>query len=150
MKNLLESFIDSVNLQPLLGWFAVLSFLTFVLSLLLIPWIVGRLQRDCFLKLYNKNSPLNSLSLGTIILAIFRNCLGLILLLAGIIMLFLPGQGLLTILLGTLLITFPGKKKLMSALVYQPKIQHSMDWLRKKRGKPPFLWPQPEPSCKEN
>ncbi|MCP4338962.1 MAG: hypothetical protein GY799_08750, partial [Desulfobulbaceae bacterium] len=89
-------------------------------------------------------------SIGAIILAILRNVLGVTLLFAGIIMLFLPGQGLLTILLGTLLISFPGKKGLINSLVHLPKIQHSMDWLRNKRGKPPFLWPKPKPICKKN
>ena len=69
--------------------------------------------------------------------------LGLILILAGIIMLFLPGQGILTILLGVLLISFPGKHKLVQAIVFQPKIQRSLDWLRKKRKKTPFIWPEP-------
>jgi hypothetical protein len=146
MKN---SFFSSDFLQPLLGWLAILSLLTFILSLILIPWVVGRLQRDCFLSLHSNNPAPSPLSIGSIIMAICRNVLGLFLLLAGIIMLFLPGQGLLTILLGTLLISFPGKKKLIGTLIHQPKIQRSMDWLREKRGKSPFLWPKAQSTCKD-
>lgn len=150
MKTLTEPFVNSDILQPLLGWLAMLSVLTFFLSLILIPWVVGKLRQDCFLTLQQKDKHTSHHSIGAIILAILRNIFGMILLFAGIIMLFLPGQGLLTILLGTLLISFPGKKRLMNNLVHQPKIQHSMDWLRKKRGKPPFLWPKPKPICQNN
>ena len=128
-------------LRPLLGWLAVLSLVTFVLSIALIPWVVGRLPQDCFLRLYHNDSDRPQISIYSIIILIFRNVIGLILLLAGIAMLFLPGQGLLTILLGALLISFPGKHKLIHSLVSRPKIQHGLDWLRKKRNKPSFFWP---------
>ncbi len=128
--------------QPLLGWLALLSLLTFVLSLVLIPLVIGRLHQDCFLKLHHNNWPATPSSIGSVILLILRNLLGLLLFIAGITMLFLPGQGLLTILLGALLISFPGKRKIIYTLVCQPKIQKSLDWIRKKRKKPPFQWPQ--------
>ncbi len=128
-------------LQPLLGWLAVLSLFTFVLSLVLIPWVVGKLAQDCFLKIYHNDKSATPASFASVIMLILRNILGLLLVMAGIAMLFLPGQGLLTIVLGALLLSFPGKHKLMNDLVRQPKIQHSLDWIRKKSGKEPFLWP---------
>jgi hypothetical protein len=137
-----ELLVDAGFWQPLLGWFAVVSLFTFILSLILIPWIVGRLPQDCFLKLTMNDRPNGPPSIGSAIIVIFRNALGLFLLLAGIAMLFLPGQGLLTILLGVLLVSFPGKQKFVHLLVNQQKIQQSMDWIRKKRNKPPFLWPK--------
>lgn len=150
MRTLFESLIGSNFIQPLLGWLAVLSLFTFVLSLVLIPWVVGMLPQDCFLKLDKNDPPTNLPSIGSVIVTILSNSLGILLLLAGIFMLFLPGQGLLTILLGTLLISFPGKKRLVKTLVHQPKIQHSMDWLRKKRSKPAFLWPKQKSTCEDN
>lgn len=150
MRPSAEVLVGYKYLQPLLWWLAVLSLFTFVLSLVLIPWVVGRLPQDCFLKLHHNDRPTIPPSIGSVIMVIFRNGLGLLLLLAGTAMLFLPGQGLLTILLGALLISFPGKQKLVHSLVYQPKIQHSMDWLRKKRGKPPFLWPKLKCTCDDN
>ena len=56
------------------------------------------------------------------------------LLLAGILMLFLPGQGLLTLFLGILLIDFPGKYKTERWLISQPAIANSLNWLRKRRN----------------
>lgn len=136
-----SNLVDFYFLQPLLGWLAGLSLFTFILSLMLIPYVVGRLSQDCFLKLYQNERNTTPPSLASIVVLIIRNLLGLLLVLAGIVMLFLPGQGLLTILLGALLLSFPGKDKLVKGLVCRPKIQHSLDWLRIKRGKAPFLWP---------
>jgi len=138
-----DFFIDAEYLKPLLGWLAVFSLCTFVLSLVLIPFVVGRLSSDCFLRLHLNDKVVPPASVLSVIGVILRHGLGIMLLLTGIVMLFLPGQGLLTILLGTLLVSFPGKRKLIRSLVFQPKIQHSLDWLRKKRGKPAFNWPQP-------
>jgi Putative transmembrane protein (PGPGW) len=130
-------------LQPLLGWLTALSAICFVLSLVLIPWFVGRLPADCFLRLYDKERAGTSPAISTMLVAILRNALGIFLLLAGIVMLFLPGQGLLTILLGILFLSFPGKRKVVHLLVGNPKLQHAMNWIRKKRSQPPFLWPKP-------
>ncbi len=144
MSTLFESLSDNQHLQSVLGWLALFSSLTFVLSLLFIPWIIGRLPRDCFLKPHAPKKGGSIYTLSGIIILLLRNLLGLLLLAAGFAMLFLPGQGLLTILMGCLLISFPGKDRLINNLVHRPKIQQSMDWLRKKRGKSPFDWPQKE------
>lgn len=122
-------------------WIAVLSAVTFIVSLLAIPWLIGSLSPDCFLRLSRKKQVLTPFSPWRILLTGLQNILGLLLLFAGIAMLFLPGQGLLTIIIGALLLSFPGKQKLIGALVSRPGIQRSMDWIRKKRKKPPFLWP---------
>lgn len=137
-----DLFIDIEYVKPLLGWLALFSLCTFVLSLVLIPFVVGRLSSDCFQRLHLNDKAAPPASVFSVIGVILRHALGIVLLLTGIIMLFLPGQGLLTILLGTLLVSFPGKRKLIRSLVFQPKIQHSLDWLRRKRGKPSFKWPQ--------
>jgi hypothetical protein len=138
-----ETLAVSQFLEPLLGWLALFSIATFVLSLVLIPWVVGRLSQDCFLRLHLNDRLIPPPSIGSVILAILRHGLGIVLILTGIVMLFLPGQGLLTIVLGALLVSFPGKRKFIHLLVCQPKIQKSLNWLRKKRKKPPFHWPKP-------
>lgn len=127
-------------LQSFACWLAVISFFTFFLSLLFIPWIVGKLSQDCFIKLKKKNDTV-PFTTKSVVFIILRNVLGFLLLFAGIAMIFLPGQGLLTILFGIILISFPGKLKLTTYLVCRPGVQRSLDWLRKKRGKKTFLWP---------
>lgn len=118
---------------------ALFSLITFVASLILVPACIKRLPYDFFIT-YNKNT--NRLNQPVHIFSSFlRNIIGLLLLLAGFIMLFIPGQGLLTILLGCILISFPGKWKLVEKLIsYQP-LRKSLNWSREKLKAPLFLWP---------
>ena len=139
----MEYFTHSPLLQNVLSWLAGVSFFTFLLSLLLIPFIVGLLAPDYFLKFREKRRT-RPLTPRSFFLLILRNFLGVCLILAGIVMLFLPGQGLLTILLGLLLLSLPGKYRLVNRLAGIRGVRHSLDWLREKGGKPPFIWPEPD------
>ncbi len=67
-----------------------------------------------------------------------KNALGLVLLLAGIVMLVLPGQGVLTILLGIALLDFPGKRQLERRLIALPTVLRTINKLREKFGRPPL------------
>ena len=138
----MEYFAHSPLLQSVLSWLAGVSFFTFLLSLLLIPFIVGLLAPDYFLKFRGKRGRKPPLTPRSLFLLIVRNFLGVLLILAGIAMLFLPGQGLLTILLGILLLSLPGKYRLVNRLAGFHGVRRSLDWLRKKEGKPPFIWPE--------
>ena len=138
----MEYFTHSPLLQNVLSWLAGVSFFTFLLSLLLIPFIVGLLAPDYFLKFREKRRRARPLTPRSLFLLIMRNLLGILLLLAGIAMLFLPGQGLLTILLGLLLLSLPGKYRLVNRLAGFRGVRRSLDWLRKKEGKLPFIWPE--------
>lgn len=141
LVQLTELLSKAESLKPFLGWLGLFSLFTFTMSLVLIPWIVGNLPEDCFLRMIKGSRTHRQFSVSSLILSILRICLGFLLLLAGILMLFLPGQGLLTIFLAALLLPFPGKQQLIAMLVLKPSIQSSLDWLRIKRGKSPFLWP---------
>jgi len=65
---------------------------------------------------------------------IFRNLAALVLLLAGVAMLLLPGQGLLTIVLGIFIADFPGKRNLERRLVANRKVFDAINWVRDKKG----------------
>lgn len=69
-----------------------------------------------------------------------KNLLGLILLLIGLVMLFLPGQGMLTILIALMILDFPYKKTILDQLVAKPRVQASLNWIRKRRGKENFYF----------
>ena len=64
--------------------------------------------------------------------------LGVILILAGIAMLLLPGQGLLTILVGFFLVDVPAKYKIEQWLMRQPVVHRPINWLRKRAHRPPL------------
>lgn len=134
---------DTQMLKDAAGWLAILSILTFSLSLLIIPWIIGRLSADCFARYYDNAQESLEFSTASITLLIVRNIVGGILLLAGTAMLFLPGQGILTIIIAIVFLSFPGKRKLLLKIIGRPAVQRSLNWLREKRSKPPFIWPGP-------
>ena len=126
------------DLLTLLG---LLSVVTFVGSLVAVPWLIGRMRADYFLTHWqvvqarHRRHPALAL---TVFLA--RNALGLLLVAAGLAMLFLPGQGLLTVLIGVSVMDFPGKRGLLQRLVRGPKVQGALNWIRRKRGKEPFVF----------
>lgn len=67
-----------------------------------------------------------------------KNLLGIILVLGGFIMLFVPGQGLLTMLAGTVLMDFPGKYHCERWLLQRRQVRNAMNWLRRRAGAPDF------------
>jgi hypothetical protein len=120
----------------LLGGLFLGSLASLLLVALLLPVIVVRLPEDYFATV--RHEPPVMHSAGYWIWRVGKNALGAVFLLAGFLMLFLPGQGLLTILIGLLLLEFPGKRRLERRLVQRPSILHFLNRLRERRGRPPL------------
>lgn len=125
----------------LLAWLGGLSLLAFIATLIAIPWLVAKIPQDYFLttrtpKAMRKSGTRKWLSV------VLKNVLGLILLVAGVLMLVLPGQGILTIVLGLSLLDFPGKRPFIRWLVSKPVVYRPLDWLRRKRKAPPLDIPR--------
>ena len=81
------------NYTTLLEILGLLSLLTFIGSLIAIPWIIARLPQDYFI--YHRKSVEKRHELHPVIAKITllsRNIIGLLFLLAGIAMLILPGS----------------------------------------------------------
>lgn len=123
-----------------LGWFAVLSGLIFVGSLILVPWLVVRVPEDYFAKRRRPRTHFaDDHPLVRWIGLIVKNLVGGSLVLAGIAMLLLPGQGLLTIAIGVLLMNFPGKHKLEAKIIRISPVLRSINWLRNRANVPPLV-----------
>lgn len=118
----------------------VLSALTFLSSLIFLPWLILAIPEDYFVE--KKHQPLNekprSTALRLIVLPI-KNLLGIILFIMGLAMLLLPGQGILTILAGLILMDFPGKFLLLRNLARRKRVLKSLNWVRRKGKKAPFV-----------
>lgn len=127
----LERFFHSGATWMLIGSIAVL-----VLGIVLVPVVVTRLPADYF----TARDPQRSRAGGPGRVALYwlRNLLGALLVIAGVLMLVLPGQGVLTILAGISLLDFPGKRKLQLKLLRIPQIQRAIDGIRRRAGKPPL------------
>lgn len=116
----------------------LVSLLTMVGSVAGAWIVVVRLPEDYFLDTQNKRLP--SRSRPHALLVGIKNIGGLLVLLSGVAMLFLPGQGLLTILVGLLLMDFPGKYRLERVLASRQTVRAAMNWMRARRGAPPLRW----------
>ncbi|MBO0613084.1 hypothetical protein J1836_09105 [Thiothrix fructosivorans] len=115
-------------------WLGILSAVTFVLSLLLLPWFVSRIPVDYFTRPRDPHAWHIMLQPHTIV----RNLLGLPVLLAGVAMLVLPGQGILTILIGLGIMNFPGKFALERWFIERKGVLTAINWIRQKTKHPPL------------
>ncbi|MEA3468793.1 MAG: PGPGW domain-containing protein, partial [Thermodesulfobacteriota bacterium] len=138
----MQIFFDKYG--HIITWLGIVSTITFFLSLLIIPWIVCKLDDHFFLHLHEHKKMEDQHPVMFILLRILRYSFGAILLLAGILMLFLPGQGLLTIILGISLLDFPGKQKAIDGLLHFHPVQNGLNWVREKGSKKPFLFTDSE------
>lgn len=125
-------------LQPWLPALTVAGVIMAVASTLALPWLILRLPEDYFVH-PRKPRPDRS-ALGRL-LWLLRNALALVLLLAGVLMLFLPGQGLLTILVAIGISTFPGKYRLERAIMRRPRVFRAVNWIRRRYHRTPIIHP---------
>ena len=123
-------------------WVGLIMFsvIAFVGTLIAIPAILIRLPPDYFKNHHHKPWFANHHPVIRTLGLLIKNIAGIIFLLAGIAMLFLPGQGLLTMLLGILFIDFPGKHRLEQKLIQHPQVLKAINAFREKAGKPQFTF----------
>jgi uncharacterized membrane protein len=129
--------------QAWVGGLSLLSVITFIASLLIIPMMVVKMPEDYFLydkshlKEFRRQHPIIRL-----FSVIFKNILGAVFIVAGVIMLILPGQGVLTILIGFTLVNFPRKRALERRIIQNQAVHKAINWIRAKAGKPPVRVPE--------
>ena len=120
--------------RALLGWVSLASLVLFVGSLAGTSWLLTRLPSDYFVRPRTGRSS----SRWRLFVHVGRNVVGVLFVLAGVVMLVLPGQGLLTILVGLLLVRFPGKQALLCRLLRRPAVRTAIDRLRHRAGREPL------------
>ncbi len=124
-------------------WMPLLWIATFVGGLLLMEWLILRIPPDYFVR---PPRSLRYLSrpqrIGQLALMTLKNGGGLVLLAAGLLMLFTPGPGLLAMVLGLSLVNFPGKRTLEVRLLCQPRVLDAANRLRRRRGIAPLISPE--------
>jgi hypothetical protein len=131
--------------EVFLWWLSAASVLMFFGSLLAVPWLVVRIPADYFLRQrhyvdrWRPRHPLLRLAF-----LVVKNLVGVVLVLAGVAMLVLPGQGILTILVGMIFLDFPGKFSLERWLARQPPVLRALNWIRSKAGHKPLEMPEGE------
>jgi Putative transmembrane protein (PGPGW) len=126
------------------AWIFGISLFTLAISALLVPILVRRMPADYFLE----NRPITETiqarhPVGTVLIKILKSLLGALLILAGLIMLIIPGQGILTILVGLILMDFPGKKAIERKLIQLPPLWKAIHWIRHRAGREDLQLPAP-------
>lgn len=126
----------------LLGTLGIVSVVSLLATVLLLPVLVVRIPPEYFRHRHREHDYAHDRHpLVHHTLVILKNALGVVLILAGLAMLLLPGQGLLTLLIGLMLTDFPGKYEMEKRLVRQPGVLKAVNWLRGRAGHPPVLAP---------
>lgn len=127
-------------------WLSALSLVLFITSLIAIPWLIIRLPANFFVRELDDtpHAAAKRPPYKTWLMRILRNLCGALLIAAGVLMLFLPGQGLLTLLFGLCLLDFPGKARLLRKLLYKihrPALLNRLNRLRARYKRPPLQAP---------
>ena len=131
--------------ETLLWWLGALSIVMFVGTLVVLPLIVARLPADYFTRDQRPTGGHAPARTPRLLGLVGKNLLGIVLILAGVAMLVLPGQGILTMLIGLILTDFPGKHALERRLVQQPSVWQAINWIRAKAHRPALEMPAPSP-----
>jgi len=126
--------------EALVGWLFALSVLMFVGSLILLPILIVRMPADYF---SHRRPPAESWrgrhSAIRMVGLISKNAVGAIILIAGIVMLAVPGQGILAILIGLSLLNIPGKRALELRIIGNRMVLRAINALRAKAHRPPLV-----------
>ncbi len=128
------------NNETLAWWLVLVSGFFFFATLIAVPIILISLPHNYFLLPDRHRVPwANQHPFLRIPLLLAKNLLGIIFVIAGILMLALPGQGLLTIIIGLVLMDFPGKYHAERWVISRHSILFTSNWIRKKAGKPALI-----------
>lgn len=119
---------------------AATSLLLFVLTLVAVPWMVTRIPSDFFLGHERGVLLRRWISSPVLVFALelLKNAFGVVLLVAGLAMLVLPGQGLVTIFVATCFLDFPGKTALQRRVLRWPPALETVNRWRRRRGRAPL------------
>jgi hypothetical protein len=131
------------DLSEALAWGAAASLAMFAFSLIALPVVLIYLPANYFVRRPRKLSwwrgPRPALRLAGIVA---KNLAGVVLVIAGVVMLVTPGQGVLSILVGLAMIDFPGKARFEAKLIGRPAVHHAINRIRAKAGRPPLVLPK--------
>jgi hypothetical protein len=125
-----------------LAYVTGLSIATFVVSAAVLPWLLTRLPADYFVETEREpGPPWPRHPLAYWAWRVAKNILGLVLLAAGVVMLFTPGQGVLTIIAALWLLDVPWKRRCERFLVLRPNVLGALNWMRARTGHDPLQRP---------
>jgi len=124
-------------------WLGSASVVTLVAAMILLPVVVTRIPADYFVDRSRHPVPWSRQHpVVRWILLTAKTTVGAIFVVAGLGLLFLPGQGVLTILMGLTLMSFPGKFAVERRMIRLRPVAQSINWMRKRAGKRGLVIPE--------
>jgi hypothetical protein len=141
--DVVEALYDWVrNHSQILWGVSAFSLILCAGTVVALPLLVARIPDDYFVRA-GKGFPRRcSQSLSRLLYLITKNLAGAILVIAGVVMLFIPGQGVLTIMIGIMLMNFPGKRRIALRIVGKRTVLSAVNWMRAQSHHPPLLLPR--------
>lgn len=118
-----------------LGMFVISAAVT----LLIAGIVIVKMPANYFSSHYQEDFMPNTPWLARWGALIAKNVVGVILIIAGILMLIGPGQGILTILIGLIMVDIPGKRPIEAKIIKRPNVLAGINKLRAKFNKPPLI-----------
>lgn len=123
--------------EAALFWLGLLSLAVFLGTVITVPLLVVRIPTDYFVRRKRRPGPWKAQHpLMRLVVLAGKNLLGLLLVVTGIVLLFLPGQGIVTALIGIMLMDFPGKFALERWIIGRKAVLGTINWLRVRAGRP--------------
>ena len=122
--------------------FALIFVVTLIVSLGVVVLVLVRLPETYFTAPRRPHFE-SAHSVLRIFLIVLKNLAGVAVVAAGIVMSIpgVPGQGFLTILIGLMLVDFPGKYRFERSLIRRPAVNHMINRVRARFGRPPLQIP---------
>lgn len=134
----MEFWLDQFSwIEPYIPWMVSVSILIFLLSLVVVPWLIVKMPTDYFVE---KKRP-RHWNFMRRVLYVLRNLAAFVLLVAGILMLVLPGQGILTVFIAVVVSDVPGKFYVERWLVSKPSVMKTLNWIRRRYNQPELTQP---------
>ncbi len=130
--------------STLVLWFTVVSGLLCLGGISLLPLLAARLPQDYLLRLREGRVANESPQHWAV--TFLRNLGGGFLVLAGVMLVPLPGPGALVIIVGISLMDFPAKRRVLLHLVDRPSVIRPLNRFRRLFGQPELDRPEPEPA----
>lgn len=130
-QSLLESWSDHRA-----AWIAstTISLVVYAAAALAIPFVLASLPADHFTRPPHRRRPFTRF---------LRTIVGLLIVAAGVAMLFLPGPGIVTIVLGLSITGGELSARGMRKIVCRPRVLAAINAMRVRRGREPLLPPYP-------
>jgi hypothetical protein len=129
--------LQHVDWEPVIAGLAISSLVMLAASVALLPWLLLRLPPDYLHRVEHERRPAHTWRHRALHVA--RNGLALVVALAGVLMLVLPGQGLLTILAAAILSDLPGKHRVVRAILGRNHVLRAVNALRRRGHRPPLM-----------